>query len=53
MRTVTVTVPSAMCEEIDMSTRQQPLTALPDTWEYVRTRTVNVGGTKFAYRALG
>jgi pimeloyl-ACP methyl ester carboxylesterase len=48
-----VTVSSAMREEIDMSTRQQPLTALPDIWEYAPTRTVNIGGTMFAYRALG
>jgi pimeloyl-ACP methyl ester carboxylesterase len=53
MRTVTVTVPSAMREEIDMSTGQQPQAASPRTWQYVPTRTVDVGGTKFAYRELG
>jgi pimeloyl-ACP methyl ester carboxylesterase len=53
MRTVTVTVPSAMREEIDMSTGQQPQASPPRTWQYVPTRTVDVGGTKFAYRELG
>jgi pimeloyl-ACP methyl ester carboxylesterase len=48
-----VTVSSAMREEIDMSTRQQPQAAPLSTWEYAPTRAVNVGGTKFAYRALG
>jgi len=42
-----------MREEIDMSTGQQPQTAPPCTWQYAPTRTVNVGGTKFAYRELG
>jgi pimeloyl-ACP methyl ester carboxylesterase len=36
-----------------MNMRQQPRTTPPSTWKYVPTRTVNVGGTKFAYRDLG
>jgi pimeloyl-ACP methyl ester carboxylesterase len=36
-----------------MSIRSQPQTAAPSTWEYVPTRSINVGGTKFAYRELG
>ena len=36
-----------------MSARQQPQTALPCTWEYAPTRSIDVGGTKFAYRELG
>jgi pimeloyl-ACP methyl ester carboxylesterase len=38
---------------ITVSSRNQPQTAPPITWEYAPTRTVNVGGTKFAYRELG
>ena len=48
-----VTVSRAMREEIDMSTRQQPQKAPPCTWEYAPTRSVDVGGTRFAYRELG
>jgi len=36
-----------------MSSRQQPQHAAPCTWQYAPTRSVDVGGTKFAYRELG
>ena len=36
-----------------MSIHQQPRTASPASWEYAPTRSINVGGTKFAYRELG
>ena len=36
-----------------MSTPQQPQRASPVTWQHATTRSVNVGGTKFAYRELG
>jgi pimeloyl-ACP methyl ester carboxylesterase len=42
-----------MREEIDMNMRHERQTATPSTWEYVPTKTVNVGGMKFAYRELG
>jgi pimeloyl-ACP methyl ester carboxylesterase len=42
-----------MREEIDMNMHQLPQTATPCTWEYAPTRMIDVGGTKFAYRALG
>jgi len=36
-----------------MNVRQQPQEGSPVTWQYVPTRTVDVDGTKFAYRELG
>lgn len=36
-----------------MNTRPQAQTATPSRWENVPTKTVDVGGTKFAYRELG
>jgi pimeloyl-ACP methyl ester carboxylesterase len=36
-----------------MSFRQHPQTAPPCSWEYAPTRSVDVAGTKFAYRELG
>lgn len=36
-----------------MRIRQQPQAAAPSTWEYSPTRSVDVGGTRFAYRELG
>ena len=36
-----------------MNMHQQPQTATPCTWQYAPTRTIDVSGTKFAYRELG
>ena len=39
-------------KEVDVK-RQRPQTMTPCRWEYVPTRRIDVGGTKFAYRELG